>query len=168
MQARRRRFRLLFSFVPAVVIALFLAVSGAAAEQVANAAVQIGDNVFNPASTTVNVGDTVTWTHAGNRPHDVTAKNGAFSSPRRMMNGATFSYTATTAGTYEYECTIHQGMNGTLVVQAAGAGGAPALPRTGGGGMAMPSPSPWLTLALLGLVGAVGGLGAVANRRRTA
>lgn len=165
MQARRRRFRLIFSLVPAVAIALFLGFSGVAAKQAANATVEMGDNFFNPASVTVNVGDTVTWTNKGNRPHDVTALNGAFSSPRRMMNGATFTYTATTAGTYQYECTIHEGMDGTLIVQAAGGGGAPTLPQTGGGGMAFTSPSPWLTLALLGLIGVVSGVGAIARRR---
>lgn len=83
MQAQRRRFRLIFSFVPAVAIALFLGLSGVAAEQTANVGVQMGDNFFNPASTTVNVGDTVTWTNVGNRPHDVTSTDGGpLNSPR--------------------------------------------------------------------------------------
>lgn len=176
MQAQRRRFRLIFSFVPAVAIALFLGLSGVAAEQTANVGVQMGDNFFNPASTTVNVGDTVTWTNVGNRPHDVTSTDGGpLNSPRRIMNGGTYSYTATTAGTYQYECTIHPGMDGTLVVQAASTGGtggtggaSPNMPRTGGGGMAAPTLSPWLTLALLGIVGAAGGAGVIARRRRAA
>jgi plastocyanin len=97
--------------------------------------VKVGDNFFEPATLTVAVGDTVTWAHEGNRPHDVTADNGSINSPRRMANGQTFTYTATTAGTFTYLCTIHsQVMKGTLIVQAGGGG--PARPRAGAGGMA--------------------------------
>jgi plastocyanin len=136
VKTRVARGRLFRSFIPALVIALFVVGIGAAAaaENAGSAAtvnVAMGDDFFNPATTNVNVGDTVVWTHTGQRPHDVTADNGAFSSPRRMMGGSTFSYTATTAGTYNYQCTIHAGMDGVLVVM-----GAPgAAPRTGGGGM---------------------------------
>jgi plastocyanin len=31
--------------------------------------------------------------------------------------GETFSYTFTIPGTYNYMCTFHQGMNGSVVVQ---------------------------------------------------
>lgn len=138
MKARRSRGRLFRSFIPALVIALFVVGVGAAAaaENASSGAtvnIEIGDNFFNPATINVNVGDTVVWTHkgTGGRPHDVTADNGAFASPRRLANGATFSYTATAPGTFNYQCTIHTGMNGVLNVL-----GAPgAAPRTGGGGM---------------------------------
>jgi len=126
------------SFIPALVIALFVLGIGAAAaaEKSSTAAtvnIQIGDNFFSPATATVNVGDTVVWTHTGTggRPHDVTADNGSFLSPRNLMNGATFSYTATTPGTFNYGCTIHANMDGVLTVLGAPA----AAPSTGGGGM---------------------------------
>lgn len=129
--------------------------------------VEIGDNFFKPDSLTVQVGDTVTWTHMGNRPHDVTADNGAFSSPRRMSNGQTFTFTATAPGTYTYICTIHPNqMKATLVVQAAG-GATPGMPRTGAGGMANEAEMLWWSLAGLSLVGVVvWGVGA--TRRRPA
>jgi plastocyanin len=148
---------------------------GAGIAQAAEVSVSMGDNFFEPATVTVRVGDVVTWRHNGNRPHDVTADNGAFNSPRRMANGQTFSYTATAPGTFTYLCTIHaQVMKGTLVVQAAG-GAAPApaagrapgatMPRTGGGGMAGDAPFDHTLLFGLGLATLVG-VGAAAAWRR--
>lgn len=168
MKARLNRGRVIRSFIPALVIALFVVGIGAAAaaENTATSGatvnIEMGDNFFNPATVNVNVGDTVVWTHkgTGGRPHDVTANNGTINSPRRMMNGATFSYTATTPGTIAYVCTIHTGMNGTLNVQ-----GAPgAAPRTGGGGMAAAALQGWQQLAALGIV-LVGGSAALAALR---
>lgn len=129
--------------------------------------VEIGDNFFKPDSLTVQVGDTIVWSHMGNRPHNVTADGGAFSSEQRMANGQTFTFTATTAGTYSYICTIHPNqMKATLVVQGA-AGAAPGMPRTGAGGQSPDAEMLWWGLAGLSLAG---GLfwAAGARRRRPA
>jgi plastocyanin len=145
-----KRGRLFRSFIPALVIALFVVGIGTAAakQNAATVNVEIGDNFFKEANVTVNVGDTVTWTNKGQRPHDVTADNQSFKSPPRMMNGATFSFTFTTPGTYTYICTIHAGQNGTITVQ-----GAPgAAPRTGGGGMAETVMVQWQQLGALAIV----------------
>lgn len=164
MSAQRRLTRISCSFIPALLIVLFL--GSAAAVRAADVSVEVGDNFFNAASITVNVGDTVTWNHRGQRPHDVTADDGTFSSPRRMMNGQTFTFTATTPGNYAYVCTIHQGMNGTLVVQAAQQPAAP--PRTGGGGLAGGAATSWSLVLGLGLLLAVGAATARGTRRRAA
>ena len=155
------RGRMIRSFIPALAIALFLIGIGtaAAAENAATLTVDIGDNNFTPASLTINAGDTVTWTNKGRNPHDVTSDNGSFTSPRRMMNGATFSFTFNTPGTYNYSCTIHSGQNGTIIVQGAPA----AAPRTGGGGMAGIAIQPWQQLLALGTL-AISGLGLLATR----
>ena len=167
MKARRNRGRLFRSFIPALVIALFVIGIGAAAaadntSSGATVNISMGDDFFNPATANVNVGDTVVWTHTGapNRPHDVTADNGAFSSPRRMMAGATFSFTVTTPGTINYQCTIHTGMDGVLNVM-----GAPgAAPRTGGGGMIGSVMLQWQQLVAIAVV-LVGGSVALAALR---
>jgi plastocyanin len=127
--------------------------------------IEIGDNFFRPANVTIAPGDTVTWVHVGQRPHNVTADGGAFASPQRMMNGQQFSWTATAAGTYNYICTIHPTMmQASIVVQAAGA--APGMPRTGEGGLAgATGVLPWL-LAAVGLAGVI--LGATLLDRRRA
>jgi len=163
--------RLSRSFVPAIVIALFIMGIGmaAAAEnsatQAATINIEAGDNFFNPTQSTVNVGDTVTWTLKGQRPHDVTSDDGSFVSPRRMSPGQTFSYTATKAGTFAYQCTIHTGMVATLVVQAVAPTG---TPRTGGGGMADAGLGQWQQLAMLGIVLVGGSTALVMLRRRSA
>jgi plastocyanin len=171
MSKQRNWRRLSLSFVPAIAIAFVLLGLGAASvaangsAQAATINIEMGDNVFNPAQMTVNVGDTVVWTNKGQRPHDVTSDNGAIVSPRRMMNGQTFSYTATQAGTFAYQCTIHTGMVATLIVQGATP---TSVPSTGGGGMSGSPLGTWQQLALLGGTLIVGSTALVALRRRRA
>jgi LPXTG-motif cell wall-anchored protein len=112
--------------------------------------VSIKDNAFDPTTITVKVGDTVTWTIAGQNEHTVTADNGSFDSDDLKAGEKTsFSFSFTNAGTYAYYCKYHggrggQGMSGTVVVQAAGGASAPAeLPRTGG------TDSPLLLIVLI-------------------
>lgn len=165
----RAGLRLVRAFLPAFALALtILALGFAQANQGVEAAgsgatinIEIGDNFFNPKATTVNVGDTIVWTNKGRNPHDVTATNGAFASPRNLAPGATFSYTATAAGTFAYQCTIHVNHDGTLTVQAAAAPSAApasaapsttvpgATPRTGGGGMVGLALQPWQQMIAL-------------------
>lgn len=78
-------------------------------------AVSISDFKFNPATLTVPVGATVTWTNKDEEPHTIAAKDGSFHSPGIDTNG-TYSFTFTTAGSYDYICSIHPFMTGTVVV----------------------------------------------------
>ncbi len=182
MSARRRLTRVGLSLFPALLIVLFLGIGGAAAmgSGAAQVDVEIGDNFFRERTVTVNVGDTVVWTHRGNRPHNVTSTTGAFESELQMRNGQQFTYTPTAPGTYEYVCTIHEGMDGTLIVQAAGAGGQMTttarttamrtttpgmMPSTGGGGLGEQS-APLLWAAGAGLLALAAGVGAYARRRQ--
>lgn len=71
---------------------------------------------FVPATVTIKVGQTVTWTNDGSIPHSVTFDNGA-PFDESLDAGATVSRTFTTAGTFAYHCTIHgASMSGTVVV----------------------------------------------------
>jgi plastocyanin len=72
---------------------------------------------FNPAEVTVGVGDTVTWTNNDSVGHDVTADSFSSGEPGGMSGGATFEQTFNEAGTFEYVCTVHPGMEGTVVVE---------------------------------------------------
>jgi plastocyanin len=76
----------------------------------------MSNKAYDPATVTVKVGDTVTWVNQDSPQHDVVADNGEFKSSL-FDKGATFSFTFTKAGTYPYHCSIHPGMNGTVVVQ---------------------------------------------------
>ena len=153
--------RLSMAFLAGAML-MVVAVLSAPSAQAKDVAVNVGDNFFDPVTVTVAVGDKVTWTNTGNRMHDVTADGGAFESPRRMPNGAAYSYTASTPGTFPYICTIHPvAMKATLIVQGAQA----ALPRTGGGGMAT---DPMADVALIGMgLAMLAGLAALTVLRRS-
>jgi plastocyanin len=85
-----------------------------AAPQGANA-VGITNFAFVPATLTVPVGATVTWTNHDGDPHTIAAGDGSFHSPG-MDTNATYSSTFPTAGTFDYNCWIHPFMHGTVVV----------------------------------------------------
>jgi plastocyanin len=116
-----------------------LALTGPAPAAAANQTIQITDSAFGTAVLTVQVGDTVTWTNADDRPHTVTSQDGAFDSGN-LDEGGTFSYTFTAAGTYAYLCEYHPDMRATIVVQAASAANPqPSSPATGGNTTSAPS-----------------------------
>lgn len=98
-------------------------------------AVTIFDNGYTPAALSVTEGTTVTWTNTGSAPHTATDRAGRFDSGF-LMTGDTFSKTFTTAGTFEYFCTIHPEMVATITVAGAG-GAAPPPPPP-----ADPAPNP--------------------------
>jgi plastocyanin len=140
----------------------------------ADQTVSIEGFAFAPASVTVEVGDSVTWTNADDAAHTATAGDGSFDT-ESIAAGESSTITFDTAGTFAYVCAIHPTMSGTVVVEAAGA---PAPTDAGGAGVT-PAPtdtlSParngsdvleWLvtaTLAALGVVMLVSTL--VADRR---
>jgi plastocyanin len=82
----------------------------------AGSAVTIQNFAFDPASLTVAVGSTVTWTNRDSVGHTVTADDGSFDS-KTIANGDTFSHTFSQAGTFAYHCSIHTTMKATIVVQ---------------------------------------------------
>jgi plastocyanin len=78
--------------------------------------VDISGFAFNPGSVTIQVGDTVIWTNNDSASHNVKADDGSFASST-LGNGASFSYTFNTAGTFTYKCGFHANMLGTVIVQ---------------------------------------------------
>lgn len=77
-------------------------------------------NTFSPQTGKVPVGATVKWVNDGGF-HDVTANDHTFSSDdsgSKLQAGNTYEHTFSVAGTYEYNCSIHEstGMKGTLTV----------------------------------------------------
>lgn len=88
---------------------------------------------FMPETLTVSAGDTVTWVNGESITHTITsgtfsdvdtttglraseAADGLFDE-RLGEEGGTFSYTFESAGTFQYFCDIHDGMNATVVVE---------------------------------------------------
>ncbi len=75
----------------------------------------ISDFKFTPATLTITVGDTVTWTNNGPSPHTATANDGSFDTGT-LQKGQSGSHTFSKSGTFAYICTIHPFMKGTIVV----------------------------------------------------
>jgi plastocyanin len=95
-----------------------VAVRQPAAHSASDPAVTIADFHFTPPTTTVHVGDTITWTNDGPSSHTATAKDGSFNTGT-LSKGQNASHTFTKPGTYAYVCTIHPFMHGTITVLAA-------------------------------------------------
>jgi plastocyanin len=81
----------------------------------AEAAVSISGFAFDPNALEIAAGTTVTWTNNDGPSHTVTADDGSFDSGT-MANGASFSFTFDTPGTFTYHCAIHPNMTATIVV----------------------------------------------------
>ena len=78
----------------------------------------ITDFKFSPGTTTIHVGDTITWTNSGPSPHTATANDGSFDTGT-LAKGASASHTFSQPGTFAYICKIHPFMQGTVVVLAS-------------------------------------------------
>jgi len=75
----------------------------------------VSDNNFSPVNILVSVGATVTWTWgSGVSTHNITFGDGTRSSDQ---SSGTFTRTFSTAGTFNYTCTLHSGMSGSVNVQ---------------------------------------------------
>jgi plastocyanin len=86
------------------------------ASQASGNSVTLAGFAFSPASITVKVGTTVTWTNKDSATHTVVSDSGVFQSGNLAVN-ATYTYTFSTAGSYAYHCSIHPSMKGTVIVQ---------------------------------------------------
>lgn len=78
-------------------------------------AVTITNFKFDPPTLTVPVGTTVTWTNQDEEPHTVAAKDGSFHSPG-LDTHSTYTFTFANSGSFDYICSIHPFMTGTVVV----------------------------------------------------
>jgi plastocyanin len=83
-------------------------------QPVSGTVVKINNFAFAPASVTIKAGETVTWVNEDGVDHQI--KGDSFSSPQ-LAKGQSFKFTFPTAGSYNYICSIHPSMKGTIVVQ---------------------------------------------------
>jgi trimeric autotransporter adhesin len=74
---------------------------------------------FSPAAVTIRAGGTVTWQFTGSTRHNVTFSGTAPTGGNIPDTdaGGSAQRTFSTAGTYNYTCTRHSGMNGSVTVQ---------------------------------------------------
>jgi plastocyanin len=108
--------------VPAVLAALAALVlagcggdgDGASAAAATPGTVVVKNLKYGPATLTVDAGETVTWKFDDGRiPHDV--KGDGWKSPTQSKG--TWTHTFTEAGSYDYHCTLHPYMKGTIEVR---------------------------------------------------
>lgn len=79
-------------------------------------AVTIQNYAYSPATLTVKLGDTVTWTNQDSIGHSATADDNSFDTGI-LSQGQSKTITFNKAGTYTYHCRVHPYMHGTIVVQ---------------------------------------------------
>ena len=105
----------------AVCGAALLAVTGVAvAQQVAtgSAEIDIKNFAFEPATLTVAPGTAVTWVNQDEEPHNIVGlgKPRIFRS-QGVDGGEKYTFVFDQPGTYEYVCSVHPHMHGTIVVK---------------------------------------------------
>jgi plastocyanin len=110
----------------AVMVALVVLLSAGSPNAAANAQqagpamaeVKIDNFSFGPATLTVAVGTTVTWTNRDDIPHTVVSTDDpkAFKS-KALDTDDKFSFTFAKPGTYPYFCSLHPKMTAKIVVQ---------------------------------------------------
>ena len=100
--------------------ALLATASGAVAQQVATgtAEIDIKNFAFVPATLTVAAGTAVTWVNQDEEPHNIVSlgKPRVFRS-QGLDGGEKYSFVFDKPGTYEYVCSVHPHMHGTIVVK---------------------------------------------------
>lgn len=70
---------------------------------------------FNPASVQISTGDTVRWTNRDSADHTVT---GSTFNSGVIRTGQSYEFRFTEPGVYNYICSIHPTMRGTVTVVA--------------------------------------------------
>jgi plastocyanin len=76
----------------------------------------LGSGAYVPNPITVAVGTAVKWTNNDSTAHTVTSNTGVFNSGT-LGPGQSFSFMFQSAGTFQYHCSFHAGMVGSVVVQ---------------------------------------------------
>lgn len=74
-----------------------------------------GVSSFSPGSVTVPIGRTVVWENRDTFAHTTTADGGQWNG--NLNPNGSYSRTFSVAGTFNYRCTVHAGMDGTITVQ---------------------------------------------------
>jgi len=109
--------------VLAFAVSLALVASGAGTAKPAPRAsdaqsytINIKDFMFAPRNLTIPVGSKVTWVNKDEEPHKVAEVNSTFGS-QPLDTDEGFTYEFKTPGKYEYFCTVHPRMTGTIIVE---------------------------------------------------
>jgi len=113
--------------IAGVLAGVSLLVLSLAAAVPADHKVEISDKGYSPQFVEVVEGHKVVWVNTSQKEHSVTAvvkaapdqdKDKPLFDSGPIKAGATFEYTFSKAGTYNYGCTMDKAMTGTVTVKA--------------------------------------------------
>jgi plastocyanin len=79
--------------------------------------IEIRDFAFNPQTLTVKSGEKVTWINRDEEPHTIVSVEKQFKKSTALDTDQEFTITAGAPGTYNYFCSVHPKMTGTIVVE---------------------------------------------------
>ena len=91
--------------------------SAIAASPAATVTVDITKFTYAPKELTIAPGTRVVWTNKDETPHTVTSNDKRFAS-KGLDTGDKFEHTFATPGDFDYICTVHPFMTGTVHVRA--------------------------------------------------
>jgi len=103
-------------FIPIAVAGISLVLAAPAAT--ATTTIQIKSTGFVPPTVTINQDDSVTWTNADTKDHQVVANGGSFASPI-LQKGKSYTHAFRGGGTFRYHDGLHPGLNGRVTVRGA-------------------------------------------------
>lgn len=91
---------------------------------VQNVSVRYTDSGFNPATVTINVGDTVTFTNTSSKdfrpasnPHPIHTALPGFDAKRAIGSGGSYGFSFNRTGTFKYHNDLSPAEGGTIVVK---------------------------------------------------
>jgi len=79
--------------------------------------IEIKDFAFNPPTLTVKAGEKITWINHDEEPHTVVSVGKKFQKSSALDTDQEFTVVAGAPGTYQYFCSVHPKMIGTIVVE---------------------------------------------------
>jgi plastocyanin len=79
--------------------------------------IEIKDFAFNPQTITVKSGEKVTWINRDEEPHTIVSVGKQFKKSTALDTDQEFTITVGAPGTYEYFCSVHPKMTGTIIVE---------------------------------------------------
>lgn len=105
----------------AALAAVCLAVTAgdtASPTEVGGSEIIVDNFAFAPERITVMAGTKVTWINRDEAPHTAVSVTRSFRSPP-LDTGDAFSFAFAVPGVYDYFCTLHPQMKGSIVVEAS-------------------------------------------------
>jgi plastocyanin len=80
--------------------------------------VTISSSTFIDQPVTINQGDSVKWTNNDTTQHSIVFENNVFNPSPMLGQGGTFTHVFNTPGIFNYYCSPHTAMTGTIIVNA--------------------------------------------------